>query len=269
MTTLYKFLGPNGEAIHGGTGKWRLPKDDRPGRWMPRLGGALVPCVNGYHVCRADGLLPWIGVTLYTAETRGDTIEGKFGDETYTKIVARQARLLRPVHGWGEPLFLLLAADCIERVLYAFEQAYPLDKHPHQAIETARAFARGEVDAEARVQAGIDLRPTGELFADTDLHTWITIKHAALINIHGDDSTARHYNAATVANCASDLTRRFAHHDLRAILWDCAAVASHRDNDDGTTERQWQAKRLAWYVETAEAKERLQEDWVSWKQSVQ
>ncbi len=43
----------------------------------------------------------------------------------------------------------LFAADCAESVLYIFEESYPEDKRPRLAIEAARAFANGEIDASA------------------------------------------------------------------------------------------------------------------------
>ena len=58
---LYKVLGPHGEAMNGGRGKWFLPRGGRPGQWMPRIEGRLVPCSNGYHLCRAKDLLTWLG----------------------------------------------------------------------------------------------------------------------------------------------------------------------------------------------------------------
>jgi hypothetical protein len=42
-------------------------------------------------------------------------------------------------------LLAVWAADCAEHVLHLFEQVRPGDDRPHQAIEQARAWARGEV----------------------------------------------------------------------------------------------------------------------------
>lgn len=39
----------------------------------------------------------------------------------------------------------LWAADCAERVLPYFEEKYPSDDRPLKAIESARAWARGEI----------------------------------------------------------------------------------------------------------------------------
>jgi len=42
-------------------------------------------------------------------------------------------------------LLVLWAADCAERVLTHFEKEYPKDDRPRKAIETARAWVRGEI----------------------------------------------------------------------------------------------------------------------------
>ena len=42
----------------------------------------------------------------------------------------------------------LFAADCAEAVLPIFERAHPGDTRPSEAIEAARQFARGALDAE-------------------------------------------------------------------------------------------------------------------------
>src|SRR3972149_1465648 len=39
----------------------------------------------------------------------------------------------------------LFACDCAEHVLYLFEEKYPEDKRPRQAIEAARLFVAGGV----------------------------------------------------------------------------------------------------------------------------
>jgi hypothetical protein len=48
----------------------------------------------------------------------------------------------------------LLAADLAERGLPIFERACPGDDRPRRAIEAARAYARGEIDADAMNAAG-------------------------------------------------------------------------------------------------------------------
>lgn len=40
----------------------------------------------------------------------------------------------------------MIAADCAESVLHIYESAYANDRRPRDAVEAARAFARGEID---------------------------------------------------------------------------------------------------------------------------
>ena len=52
-------------------------------------------------------------------------------------------------------LLALWAASCAEHVLYLFESAQPDDPRPRQAIEQARAWARGEITmTQARAAGG-------------------------------------------------------------------------------------------------------------------
>jgi hypothetical protein len=52
-------------------------------------------------------------------------------------------------------LLALWAASCAEHVLVYFESARPEDRRPHQAIEQARAWARGEIKmTQARAAGG-------------------------------------------------------------------------------------------------------------------
>jgi hypothetical protein len=47
------------------------------------------------------------------------------------------------------------AADCAERVLSCFEEKHPDDDRPRQAIESARAWARGEIKVGAARNAAV------------------------------------------------------------------------------------------------------------------
>ena len=135
---LYKVLGADGAPHHGGYGKWHLPYDNQPGDWMPPIIGELVQCRNGYHLCRADQLLMWLGPTVWRAEYLGEYLDAE------DKIVVRQARLLSRVETWNERTGRLLAADFAEHVLPVFKRHHPNDLRPRKTIETIRRFANGE-----------------------------------------------------------------------------------------------------------------------------
>jgi hypothetical protein len=107
--TLYKVLAADGSACNGGSGQWHLPKGKRPGKWMPKLTG-IVPCRIGYHLCREDDLLSWLGPRIFVAEGRGERIDD------LDKVVVAQARLIRET-AWDARAARLFAADCAERAI--------------------------------------------------------------------------------------------------------------------------------------------------------
>jgi hypothetical protein len=145
---LLKILGPKGEAIHGGTGSWHLPKDGQPGAWMPAV-DTPVPCERGYHLATPAQAPVWLvnGCTIWEAEGRGVHVDRD------DKSAWAEARLIRRLR-WSKHTAALFAADCAERVLPIFEQRYPQDDRPRKAIEAARQWARGEIAAAARAAAG-------------------------------------------------------------------------------------------------------------------
>ena len=148
---LYKVLNEDGSAFHGGTGVWSLPQDGNPGEWMPPI-DKLNPCASGYHLCREQDLVSWLGPAIYRAEARGARIDCD------DKIVVSEARLLSPVTAWDESSSRLFACDCAEHVLPLYEEQYPEDDRPRRAIETARRYAIGEATADDLAAAGAAAR---------------------------------------------------------------------------------------------------------------
>ena len=145
--TLYKVLDTQGNPMHGGSGPWSLPTPDGPGEWMPPILDVVL-CRRGYHLCRPADLILWLGPAIYEAEGRGEHLEAD------GKTVWAEARLLRCVDTWTERTVRLFVADCAEHVLPLFEGTYPDDRRPRQAIEAARAYARGELTDAAWAAAG-------------------------------------------------------------------------------------------------------------------
>ena len=142
LPTYYKFLNLDGTCWPGGTGHWYLPRNGRPGKWMPTIEGNLVPCERGYHILEEADLVHWLGPTLWTVE------RGKQYIRHLNKGVTERARTLMHVSTWNERTAQLFIADCAEHVLHLFESKYPADPRPRQAIAAARAFARGEANLE-------------------------------------------------------------------------------------------------------------------------
>jgi len=144
---LFKALNKDGAAFHGGAGTWHLPSDGTPGEWMPPIEGKLIACQNGYHLCRAEDLLTWLGPAIFEAEYRGERLDAK------DKVVVHEARLLRQLN-WDDRAARLFACDCAERVLAVFEEQRPNDGRPRRAIETARRYADGKVTSKELRAAG-------------------------------------------------------------------------------------------------------------------
>jgi len=150
-SSYYKVLGEDGSPCHGGHGTWSLPDGETPGDWMPRI-KRMEPCASGYHICREQDLVHWLGPVIYTAEYRGEVIEDKH------KIVVGEARLLRRIEEWDERTARLFACDCAERVLGNYEVKYPDDSRVRDSIEVARLYADGSAtldDLEAAYSAAL------------------------------------------------------------------------------------------------------------------
>jgi len=144
---LYKITGPNGEPINGGSGLWHLPTKGKPGKWMSKL-DHVEACRSGYHLVTAIGIVDWLphapqtGV-LWLAEGRGAS------DGDGSKTAFAQARLVKKIGILDEVSMRLAAADIAERVLPLFLKHRPNDDRPAKAIQAARDFAHGKIDAAA------------------------------------------------------------------------------------------------------------------------
>ncbi len=101
------------------------------------LDGEIVICAHGYHASRMawDALQFAPGPVLCLVEV--EPVE-----EHTEKLVSRSRRLIKAVNVERE--LREFAADCAERMLHFYEEAYPGDQRPRAAIATARAYARGE-----------------------------------------------------------------------------------------------------------------------------
>lgn len=90
---LYKVVGPAGEPLHGGSGRWPLPVGDAPGEWWD-VDGEVAACHVGLHVTDAAHLAGWTpeygDPVIYRVETRGTLYRVGHGD----KYVTGSARLL-------------------------------------------------------------------------------------------------------------------------------------------------------------------------------
>lgn len=115
----YKILANDGSACNGGIGKWHLPKNEKPGEWMPKITDP-VPCKRGYHLCKEMDILSWLGeggidgTTIYEAEYRGKRIQ------SHHKIVVEEARLVKKLN-WTKRTAHLFAKECQKRALNKYK----------------------------------------------------------------------------------------------------------------------------------------------------
>jgi hypothetical protein len=137
----YKFLKPEGKPMFG-TGTWSLPVNGESGKWMPKV-EKLEMCKFGYHATSEDYLVNWCsGPHLYEFEGRGEMLQG--GD----KVAFGEARLVKEIPEWNRKTAVLFACDCAEHVLHFFEERYPKDKRPREAIQAAREYVDGKISIE-------------------------------------------------------------------------------------------------------------------------
>ena len=211
---LYKVLGAGGSPCHGGHGTWRLPANGQPGQWMPLIQGKLIPCERGYHLCRPQDLLHWLGPALYEAEYQGERIDSG------TKVVVRRARLLRCLSTWNEVSARLFACDCAEHVLPLFEHRVPGDDRVRRCIEVARRYACIKATSEELAAARAAARDAA----------W---------DAAGDAGDAAWDAARAAAGAAAWAAARDA-------AWDAARDAAWAAA--GAAEREWQREVLMGYL---------------------
>ena len=215
---LYKVLAEDGTPFHGGSGRWALPADGKPGAWMPRLAGRLVACRYGYHLCERDNLIYWLGPTIWEAETRSRKLlrDG-------TKSVVSTARLLRRLETWNPRTQRLFAADCAERAL---ERERAAGREPHPDSWRAIAVARRYANSKATPQ---------ELAAAAAAAAYAAYAATA--------AYAAAYDAAHDAAHAAYAAAYDAAHDARAATYAATTAAAY------AAERQWQTTRLWEYLD--------------------
>jgi len=147
---LYKILDKNGYSCNGGVCEWYLPEKGKnntwtPGKWMPKIKGKLVPCQNGYHLCRENNILDWLGESIFEAEYRGYVLENT------DKVIVREVRLLRKCENWNKRTDRLFACWCIrDTPLFDGGTVWNLltDERSRNAVEIVERFVNGNATKE-------------------------------------------------------------------------------------------------------------------------
>jgi len=187
------------------------------------LDGEIVICVHGYHASRTawDALQFAPGPVLCLVEV--EPVE-----EHTDKLASRSRRLIKAVNVERE--LREFVADCAERVLHFYEEAYPGDQRPRAAIATARAYAKGEA-------------MDGELNAAADAaYAAAYAARAAADAAYAAAYAARAAADAAYAADAADAAYAAARDAARAAY--AAAYAARAAADAADAERWWQREQF-------------------------
>ena len=140
--TYYKWIKPDRTTTYQGV-KW--PK--RVGVWTPDV--TPVMCVSGWHLATHEGIAEHArtGAVLWIAEGRGESVAA--GD----KVAFSSARLVSQVGTLTQIIAVQWAAECAKRVLRHYEDRYPEDKRPREAIQAALKWAKDPTEAESAAAA--------------------------------------------------------------------------------------------------------------------
>ena len=140
--TYYKWLKPDRTTTYQGV-KW--PK--RVGVWTPDVTPEM--CVSGWHLATHEGIAEHArtGAELWIAEGRGEFVAA--GD----KVAFSSARLVSQVGTLTQIIAVQWAAECAKRVLRHYEDRYPEDKRPREAIQAALKWAKDPTEAESAYDA--------------------------------------------------------------------------------------------------------------------
>ena len=140
--TYYKWLKPDRTTTYQGV-KW--PK--RVGVWTPDV--TPVMCVSGWHLATHEGIAEHArtGSVLWIAEGRGEFVAA--GD----KVAFSSARLVSQVGTLTQIIAVQWAAECAKRVLRHYEDRYPEDKRPREAIQAALKWAKDPTEANRNAAA--------------------------------------------------------------------------------------------------------------------
>jgi len=164
-------------------------------------------CQSGWHLATHQGIGEHarVGAVLWIAEGRGTQ------DAQDDKIAFTSARLVSQVGTLTQPIAVQWAAECAKRVLKHYEDKYPDDKRPREAIDAAIRWAKDPTQANRDAAYA-----------------------AAYAAAHAADAAAAAYAAAHAAYAAY----AYAAADAAYAAADAALLQARN------AERKWQSDRL-------------------------
>ena len=227
----YRFVTDSLKSYYGQTqwiiGKWRKCK------------GELSLCHNGFHASQKpiDSLSYVTGTRWFECEARGQILKDT------DKFCASEMRIVKEI---PNKVIQRFAIDCAWRVLHKFEEKYPDDKRPRQAIEAARAYLKSPTEENLAAEAAWAAAraaawDAAEAAWDAAEAAWAAAGGAAWDAAEGawDAAEAAWAAAGGAAGGAAWAAARAA---ARAAAWDAAGGAGWAAGWDA--ELKWQNRHL-------------------------
>lgn len=141
---LWKVLDAGNRSMHSSTYQWT------PGEWTERTDN-LVPSERGWHLCRDDDLLHWLGPNIWLVELAPDAIVIEQEDKVVTSGPVR----LVEQSPWDDCAARLFAVEC---TVDALKLTGVTDERLWAACEVAFRYAVGDATDKERVAARAALR---------------------------------------------------------------------------------------------------------------
>jgi hypothetical protein len=230
--TYYKWLNPDHTTTYQHV-KW--PK--RVGVWTPDETPKL--CKSGWHLATHQGIAEHMqrDAVLWIAEGRGAC------DSAPDKVAFTSARLVSAVGMLTQVIAVQWAAECAQRMLENYEDRYPNDKRPREAIDAALRWAKdpskANRDAAAAAYAASAAASTAA-YATNAAYAAASAAYAAYAAAYAAYAT----NAANAAAYAAANAAAYANAAANADAASAAQAAYHAYAAARTKEREWQSDRL-------------------------
>jgi hypothetical protein len=149
-------------------------------------------------------------------------------------ILAKRVKVLQWVEHWNEYTSRKFAIDCAERVLFMYEERYPKDSRPRNAIEAAKVWISGGIYIKKLHRIGIAAENAANHTAGDVI--WCGARSAAI-----SAASCAHYNSSYYAAYYSS------HYARESFWW--YTKGAEESKKARAAEREWQANRLAYYLE--------------------
>jgi hypothetical protein len=227
--TYYKWLNPDHTTTYQHV-KW--PK--RVGVWTPDETPKL--CKSGWHLATHQGIAEHMqrDAVLWIAEGRGAC------DSAPDKVAFTSARLVSAVGMLTQVIAVQWAAECAQRMLENYEDRYPNDKRPREAIDAALRWAKDPSKANRDAAAAANAAAYAA-YAAANAAAYAYHAYAAAANAAAYAAA----NAASAAQAAYAAYHAYAAASASAHAAGTAATyAAYAAGTAYAKEREWQSNRL-------------------------